>query len=417
MSRFARIRRRPDHWASPHERARVRAAERMDGPLGLAESTWLDDHLAGCPACTAIAAQYERDRASLRTLRDPAPVPPRDLWARTSAAIERESAARGGRRAAGAGGRTRPAWPLGALSGIAVIVVVIGLSAVSSGMLVLGTPSHGVGGDDGSAAVAGSSPTDDTTAVAAATPILVGAGDVAYVAGGGGQLAYSQVGVDEVCAATDTSECGTLADAGPSRIAISNAPKAIISSPTNPNTAIVVDRDAAGNDRIRIVVLPSPSPDTTLASASPAPTVAPSSPPASPSPTVAAHRRPVAAVRGRGSPPASASASTEPSVEPSGSVPASEAPTASADAPVSIPDRRAVGGAHADPGRHSRHHHEPDAHHPGGPADRERPRGPRRERRLQPRRCTGSRSRRGPPSTRRARTSGSGRSASRRPAS
>ena len=38
---------------------RMRLAERLDGPLGLAESTWLDEHLAGCPACT-------RDRHGIR---------------------------------------------------------------------------------------------------------------------------------------------------------------------------------------------------------------------------------------------------------------------------------------------------------------------------------------------------------------
>ena len=68
MSRFGRIRRRPDHWVSSHERARVRSAERLDGPLGLAEATWLDEHLAACPACAAIAAAYEADRHSLRDL-------------------------------------------------------------------------------------------------------------------------------------------------------------------------------------------------------------------------------------------------------------------------------------------------------------------------------------------------------------
>ena len=259
------------------------------------------------------------------------PVPPRDLWARTSAAIEQESSAAGGRRAVGPGVRTRPAWPLGALSGIAVIVVVIGLSAVSSGMLVFGTPSHGVGGDDGSAPVPGN--TDGATVAAAATPIVVGAGDVAYVAGGGGQLAYSQVDVNQVCATNDTSECGNLSDADTPKLTISSAPKAIISSPTNPNTAVVVDHDANGNEQIRVVVLPSPSPETTAASAAPTPSVAASSAPpaASPSPSPTPTAEPSAATE-------SPSTSDAPSGAPSSSEPASAPPSSSpAESPTPTP--------------------------------------------------------------------------------
>jgi anti-sigma factor RsiW len=92
MSRFPRLRRRQDRWADEHAHARTRLAERLDGPLGLTESTWLDEHLAGCPSCAATAAAFEDDRLALRALRDQAPEPPRDLWARTSAALDRELA-------------------------------------------------------------------------------------------------------------------------------------------------------------------------------------------------------------------------------------------------------------------------------------------------------------------------------------
>ena len=53
MSRFGRVPRRPDHWSTPHDRARSRAAERIDAPLDAAEAAWLDEHLAGCEACRA----------------------------------------------------------------------------------------------------------------------------------------------------------------------------------------------------------------------------------------------------------------------------------------------------------------------------------------------------------------------------
>src|SRR6185369_14311190 len=78
-------------------------------------------------------AAYDADRLALRSLRSHQPEPPRDLWARTAAAIEGESAARrSSRRGASTG---RRAIPFGALSGIAVVVVVIGASVLSGGFL------------------------------------------------------------------------------------------------------------------------------------------------------------------------------------------------------------------------------------------------------------------------------------------
>ncbi|MGK2849706.1 MAG: zf-HC2 domain-containing protein [Candidatus Limnocylindrales bacterium] len=291
MTRFARIRRRPDHWASPHDRARVRAAERLDGPLGLAEATWLDEHLAGCEACTAIAAAYEADRLSLRALAANPPEPPRDLWARTAAAIERESAANG----RGATPDARPVGrriPLGALSGIAVIAVVVGVSAVSTNLFsgqsgaAVGTLS-GVGG----AAASDSARTDLGTqgaevAGAIPTPIAVGAGEVQWVrARGDGTYAYNAAPIDEVCPADGQDGCATLADAAAKRFALTSEPETIIGSPTD-GQAVVVSRDSAGRQSIVVVDLPTtetaaidPEPVTVP---SEAPTLGPSAAPASP---------------------------------------------------------------------------------------------------------------------------------------
>ena len=38
------FRRRPDQWRSPHERARVLAAERIDQPIDASEEAWLEGH-------------------------------------------------------------------------------------------------------------------------------------------------------------------------------------------------------------------------------------------------------------------------------------------------------------------------------------------------------------------------------------
>src|SRR5262245_29192202 len=87
--RVSRVRRRPDHWADEHARARARAAERSSEPLSDDETRWLDRHLAACDACRAVAATYDQQRLALRALA--APEPPRDLWARTAARIEQEA--------------------------------------------------------------------------------------------------------------------------------------------------------------------------------------------------------------------------------------------------------------------------------------------------------------------------------------
>lgn len=290
MTRFARIRRRPDHWATPHDRARVRAAERLDGPLGLAEATWLDEHLAGCDACSAIAAAYEADRQSLRALAANPPEPPRDLWARTAAAIERESAAHGRAAADPSAPPAGRRIPLGALSGIAVIAVVVGVSAVStnlfSGGAAVGTLSGG-----GDAVASDSARTDVGTsgaevAGALPTPIAVGAGEVQWVrARGDGTFAYNAAPIDEVCPADAKDGCATLEDAAAKRFALKSEPETIIGSPTD-GQAVVVSRDAAGRQSIVVVDLPDadaaqidPEPAVTP---SEAPTLTPTAAPASP---------------------------------------------------------------------------------------------------------------------------------------
>ena len=154
MKRFGRVARRPDHWGSSHERARLRLAERMAGDLGVEEAAWLEGHLAECPSCTSISAQFAADRLALRALREAPPQPPRDLWARTAAAIEQESG-RGHSPATRTPRRSR--LPIGALSGLAVIAVVIGVSTLSGTLLprpqtaapeeTLQRPTTGSGGD------------------------------------------------------------------------------------------------------------------------------------------------------------------------------------------------------------------------------------------------------------------------------
>jgi hypothetical protein len=233
----------------------------MAGELRREETVWLDEHLAGCAACTGLAAQYAADRDALRAMRDTAPEPPRDLWARTASAIEQESGRHRNPQAARRGSRI----PLGALSGIAVIAVVIGVSTMSSGIIF---PSQGgvsekpsdqsstTGGD------AGSGPR-----VALATPFAVGAGPVQWIdktASGG--LAYNNAPIDEVCPAGETSSCPTLRDHSQQDVPFESTPRTIIASPGDGQDVVISDNGADG-DQIMIVDLPKGSPAPTSGTA------------------------------------------------------------------------------------------------------------------------------------------------------
>ena len=283
MSRFSRIRRRPDHWRSPHDRARARAAERLDGPLGLTEAAWLDAHLASCPACAAIAVSYEADRLALRGLRANLPEPPRDLWARTAAAIERESAT-GSDTADRPAPRRASRVPLGPLAGVAVIALVVGVSTLSGGLLRWGTQSGVPAGAAGPSDVAVAQTPDGGPSVVEATPMAVGPGHVAWIdEGPNGRLGYSAVTIDEVCPA-ETSGCPMIREGQRESLGLSHAPRTIFGSPDRQQAIAISDNGEAG-DEILIVQLPraDPTPAPTDPPASPAPTDSPA--PVDPTPT------------------------------------------------------------------------------------------------------------------------------------
>jgi hypothetical protein len=292
MSRFTRLRRRPDQWADAHERARAALAERMDGPLGIAESTWLEEHLAGCAGCTAVANAYEDDRLALRALRTQQPEPPRDLWARTAAALESTDA--GGRRTPE--GSVRRSLPLGALSGVAVVVMMIGVGLATAnlplgtigGVEGEGSPLAGDGGPVSGGAAA--------TLLADATPIAVTPGDVGYVDNGAGKAMF-RLTIDEVCPARNKSGCPVVGEGRQVALAFKGSPKSILASPSRLKAVAISDADAGG-DEIVVVDLPqaTDAPQATArssASASVAPTPTPtasaepsSDPTAAPTPSV-----------------------------------------------------------------------------------------------------------------------------------
>src|SRR3954471_23867336 len=317
MSRIHRLRRHRSGTSSAgHDRARGLAAERLDGPLQRADDTWLAGHLAACHACRAVARAYESDRLAPRRLRDRAPEPPRDLWARTSAAIESE---RGGARRRPSSGSSRRRGPaLGVLSGIAVIAVVIGASVMSGGWL--NSPA--------TVAPAASQPAialASATVRAGPTPIAVDTGSVGYVGtAADGRFAYHVASVKEVCPAERKPDCAEVGEGHSRQVDLTIRPKSISQSPVR-NEAVVVGTDASGSDSVLVISLPTAEPSRT-----PAPTRSPT-----PTPKATPASTPV-------EPSLEPSASTKPSAseEPSGGAsqaPASSTPEATAIAPTARP--------------------------------------------------------------------------------
>jgi hypothetical protein len=246
--RFGRVGRRPDHWSTPHERARTRAAERLHAPLAAREEAWLAAHLAGCVACRAIADMYAKDQLALRKLRETSPEPPRDLWARTAARIERESAAKRARRPLGSP-QGLPLPVLGGLSGVAVVAVVVVATAVSGGFL------NGVGQPAASSPVALASQVIPLKAA-----LEVDAGTVHWLgAGEDGAFAYNVAHIDVVCPHDRQPDCAPFEDGHAKRVTLTATPRFVFQSPVDAQ-AVVVGTDSTGADAVIVVPLPTPDP-------------------------------------------------------------------------------------------------------------------------------------------------------------
>ena len=247
MNLFGRRTRRSEDWVSPHERARTRAAQRLDWPLDPAEAAWLDGHLAECKPCRRRAAEFQENRDQLRTLREVNPPPPRDLWARTAAAIELES--QRGRRAPVRG------LPIGALSGVLVIAVVLGATLLSN------TPTPVIAPE---AETAASFPPAAATASLApgpvGTPLAVAAGDVRALWGDAdGKLAVRYHHVEAVCAKKSDAECPIVQDESATDVALSTQPQTIISSPDERQAVIVGKPDESNANEVIVFTLPTES--------------------------------------------------------------------------------------------------------------------------------------------------------------
>ncbi len=296
---------RPDDWATQHARAQTRAAERLAGPLDDAESSWLDDHLAACADCSAVAAEYATERLQLRALRDRQPPPPRDLWARTAAAIEREAGT--GRRRRRRSARALLA-PYAVLASALVVAVVYGSLSSSQGPA---RPSAASPRPSGPVAIASQAPS------AGPTPLIVTPRDVAYLSSEGDGYNLNTTRVDRVCpaeaASCATSEPNEVVEIGPL-----SSPATVFGSEAGP--LVIVGDDGTGAS-VFILDLDGP---TTSPSGSPPPTTAPT-----PGATAVTTARPMSSPTG----------SVDPTIAPSATPPASASPSPSVSIdPTATPD-------------------------------------------------------------------------------
>jgi hypothetical protein len=287
-------RRDPRSERVDHAAYRDLLASRLADKLDPDDRRRLDRHLATCLQCRAVDREYRRQRQWLRSL--PPVAPPRDMWARTAAALDREVAG----RARTTGARSRPGrWALtGTALALVSSVAVLGIM----GAYLLPVPRNGAG-----------------TATLRPTPFDVPADDLAVVSEQGEGLTITRTQVDEVCP-VPAADCTQIQAGTPQKITVGavKAPSNISVGPTGDKVA-VTGEDASGADVIAIVDLPADrsAPTASPPATSPTPTAAAPTPTSIPSPSTSPTGRDTS-----GSPTPTASASPGALGSPAASTPA-----------------------------------------------------------------------------------------------
>ena len=106
--------------------------------------------------------------------------------------------------------------------------------------------------------------------------MTVGVGSVEWLGTSStGGLAYSSTRIDKVCPDDRQPDCEPVNDHDSKQVALTIRPKSISQSPVN-EQAVVVGTDAAGNDSVVVMSLPTPRPTSTpVPSPTPAATATP----------------------------------------------------------------------------------------------------------------------------------------------
>lgn len=308
--------RRDGRMGADHERARELAAAQIDEVLPPADAAWLADHLEACPACAAVAAEYDAQHGLLFALRDVAIEPPRDLWARTSAAISAE-------RPRGRGLRWRPlrrsprrSSPFAFAPAIAAvaIIAVVGAGLLNGGRILPG----------------GVTP----------TPIAIDAADLQVLAlDSAGNLRLLSRSVDQVCP-TGVTDCGPAPTFSVSAVSSFGTVANLYGAMSPTGGQVVVVSGGAGNRGVYVVPVKAPTatPKASASGSQPSPSsaVAPTASHAAATPTAAPDSSGTSRPSDQTSPP-SASPAVTPSPTPgeSSPSPSSAPPTNASSTPPS----------------------------------------------------------------------------------
>ena len=222
-----------------HAKFRDLLAARLDRPLTRAELRALNAHIKKCLGCEQVDADYRAQRFLLRGL--PPRMPPRDLWARTSASLDREvarayRARKWGRRLARGRRSAQPSTAL--MTAVAVIGVSAAIFVLQLAPVV--TPVANVPSQP--------------------TPLAVQPQSLAMLGLGPGDISLYSTEVSQVCPASAPDCVGT----GTEKLVRSSVhlPSSMRSgnvalSPTGKQLAVV--GHLPGQDMIAVVMMPSDS--------------------------------------------------------------------------------------------------------------------------------------------------------------
>ena len=257
-----------------HDRARMLAAEVVDVELEPQDKEWLDGHLSACPDCRAIADEYLEIHTELRSLA--MPEPPRDLWARTAAALDGLEAASGKHTLARSGSRASRRPLIGTAVAVGLVLVVTAVSVMSQSPIVNVGPVSTAPG-----VIAVASTSASLTSAAPHAPLAVVDGTSYWMSGADG--VYEIKGGTDQCT-TGSAGCTVGSETGQTLSSIS--------SDTAVLAVIAPDAKQAAvwtADKIAILPLGAQSQTVALDLLTPRPTVAatptPIAPP-TPTPTV-----------------------------------------------------------------------------------------------------------------------------------
>ncbi|CAN5602624.1 hypothetical protein BH23CHL6_BH23CHL6_11610 [soil metagenome] len=313
-----------------HARYRELISARLESTLTEPETAELVRHLAECGRCRAAEHAYRAQRQQLRTWRTPSP--PRDMWARTSAALDREIVRQGGYSPPGrqlrhvlAGGA--------AVASVAALGLSIGL--VSTQLRPLALPQ---------------TPGVSAQPNVRPTPYAVPPEALAFLGSSAQGLTVYRTRVDRVCPAA-AIDCMDYDANVPALVALPRdmQPSNLALSPNGGRLAIE-GRDSSGDDVIAVAVMPAdglgqpiPMDAPAMAAATASATTAPKAPVApattvdalrhTPQPVASASVSPDATPAYEPSPQGPPEVSADPTLEPT--LDAGEAvPTPSTETPL-----------------------------------------------------------------------------------